>query len=525
MCPQAYNPAGRNWMHQPTFVSGESEREESHSKAEGSSSSRVKKPTTLASNLQQLAGNRAITSLVHLHHEQDPRLPAHTPAWSDRGQLHLVANALLLPRTKRNEILRHERIHQLQQVLAPADESHAARNRAESLAGVGEISATRLTLAQLTQPVPSVLAYPPQAFPPWNRVWVGYPGLVIEVVVGGVSVRVYKDYTDLGISPGSPQTYVCGTHDTPQIKDLAAKMKRAGQLADKRNSSLPRAAAAQRVALVVVSGKSSGFRTYNGQGIIVVNTEDFESSSLPTIEHEAAHSLFEFHSVAGAAGSTATRARVADALALQFADLYLKLSDTSLVPVPNKLFDARRPPALTVPPSNDPTKSADSGPANEEANALETKPAGLVMVMDTLWSGSGGHPWHGVDEFFASAYSGYLQNPELLKVSIRHYAAADPKIPPLAKSLIALVGLAGSPKKSASVRAPATKANAEKQLESVDAPLELSTLNELGLIEGRLNWVLDPSQMPGPSVIRCADKEPTAPASTSPSFEEFLEAK
>jgi hypothetical protein len=79
--------------------------------------------------------------------------------------------------------------------------------------------------------------------------------------------------------------------------------------------------------------------------------------------------------------------------------------DLTSYPEPTAKFDPDRPPPL-----------AGGGRA-----------AGLVMVTDTLWSGSGGHPHAGPDEFFASALGAFLSNPGLQQKIFAHYAKADEK--------------------------------------------------------------------------------------------------
>ncbi len=143
------------------------------------------------------------------------RLPAGTPAWTEGGRIHLTPQALFLPRPMRQRILRHEAVHSAQQRLG-------MRRHGDS-GDIGEQQEAEQQARRLERPgaepevlVPAdakaLLAFPPQTYPPWDRVWVGHPGIVGEVVEEGVAVRIYLTYDALGIAPGMRQerTFVCG---------------------------------------------------------------------------------------------------------------------------------------------------------------------------------------------------------------------------------------------------------------------------------------------------------------------------
>jgi hypothetical protein len=122
------------------------------------------------------------------------------------------------------------------------------------------------------------------------------------------------------------------------------------------------------------------------------------------------------------------------------------------------------------------------------------------MVMDTLWSGSGGHPWDGVDEFFASAYGGFLLQRTLLEEIIAFYEKHDPAIKPLASDLLTLLPTVDQPKKYEAVKAPKTPKVARETLDAV-APLVEFTKEHYAA-----GWYVDPSTMPGPDKINCSAK-------------------
>ena len=194
------------------------------------------------------------------------------------------------------------------------------------------------------------------------------------------------------------------------------------------NRYIPDESAAQRVALICIYSdpdmdKQSGYTRAHGKGAILLSRRDFDANVAgDTIAHEGAHAVFEFHA-AGSTSGTGTPS----SFALRIAHLYTRLMETTPVPIPSTQFDPATPPSLTAP--NSPTREATS-----------LQPAGVVMVLDTLWGTPGGHPWDSADEFLASALAGFIQQPERLRLIIAHYQAADERIGPLAKELLGLPG-------------------------------------------------------------------------------------
>lgn len=448
---------------------------------------------------------------LHIHSGDADR--SGSPAWTENGKVYLRPATLLMPPEPRAAIIRHERFHQLQQALLPRDESAVAGQRAEAAARLAERG--RPMTSWLTA-APSRLFYPPQAYSPWDRVWIGHPGLVMEVVEAGITVRTYRDYDALGVSPANYQIYECGKHDLVGMADLATKMRSAAKVVSKLNANVPSAAAAQRISVIAVGeGLTSAFRTYNGQGVIELKAADFEKNPEDTVTHEAGHALFEYHSVTG---SPKAASRVPDAYALRIADVFATLAETPEVDIPTKLFDPKDPPPL--PAAVAPRAKSPGDLGHRPGHPGHT--AGIVMVMDTLWSGSGGHPWDGVDEFFASAYGGYMRNRSVLRQSIQHYQKADPKIGPAAKTLFDLLEAIGDPKKMKGIAPPAKPDPAAAELAAVEPPFVLEPTN-LTWPEGKRNYMLEPSEMPGPNTIFCPKPGKTTGPTPTPTKEPSLE--
>jgi hypothetical protein len=170
-----------------------------------------------------------------------------------------------------------------------------------------------------------------------------------------------------------------------------------------------------------------------------------------TIAHETSHGILDFH-----IAYHDSRKRTPSNLALQVADLYVELGKTTQVPTPSKLFDERFPPPL------------------KSSGASALKPAGHLIVYDTLWSGSGGHPWDNVDEFFASAYAAYVQQLPRLEKIIKHYSKIDPKLEQLGKRLIDLLGQVHDPRTYQALSRPSNAQKAEAEIARIEPPRKVT---------------------------------------------------
>lgn len=399
----------------------------------------------------------------------NPRLPPQTPAWTENGSIHLSPYSLLLPAKLFPRVLAHERVHAIHHRIAARDESNNARLQAEALAS-RETSAFKLPVEKFLQPLPSLLAYPPQNYTPWDRVIVGNAGILGEIADSDVTVRIFLTYKDIGVKAlPEYQDYVCRHHDAaPSVTDTAKKMREIAKLAAQFNNSIPKSAAAKRVALVAIddTALTTGYRLANGKGMIWLKGDEFRSASYKeTIFHEGSHAIFEAHSPTGGKP---------DPFALRFADLYGRLRDTKNVAKPTEKFKTKKPP-LTA------------GDA----------PAGVAMVADVLWSidKTAGHPWDDVSEFFASAYGCYRFDKTLLSDLVDYYAAADPKIGTLKAELFNCLETATDPDKTAKVKAPSPPDNALAIAKAVKETPDESKQALSGISMG----MLDPSKIPQPA--------------------------
>ncbi|HEX2049663.1 MAG TPA: hypothetical protein VHJ34_03400 [Actinomycetota bacterium] len=416
-----------------------------------------------------------------------PSLPAGTAAWAEAGTVSLTPGAFLLGDPWR--VVRHERAHARSQIAAPPDESLAARARAERDAARAETGTV-----PAAAPVPRLLAFPPQTHAPWTRVWIGYPGIVGEIVAAGLSVRIFVAYSEIGMTGAAFRDYHCAPADRPALAAIAAKMKDVAARTARLNERIP-AAAPQRITLVTVFGDKSNaaYRTANGTGLLTLDRESFDAGTYAdTIAHEGAHAIFEYHATAGAApapaadagAATGERPRIPDAVALRVADLFVRLGETRRVPEPTARFDPAAPPSLAL-------AEGDRG-----------RPAGHVMVMDTLWASTpGGHPWENADELFASAYAAWVTDAKLVKAIAAHYAAADPTLKALADELFRVLEAVRAGRTVVPPTAERTAA-AESALRSVHAAADFSGKDDV------VGWMIDPDRLPSPQRIPCPVPEP-----------------
>lgn len=106
----------------------------------------------------------------------------------------------------------------------------------------------------------------------------------------------------------------------------------------------------------------------------------------------------------------------------------------------------------------------------------------------------------GVDEFFASAYGAYVQNKKLLQDIINFYSKFDKTLKPIATRLLSLLAQVGNAKSIAALPKPSNNQAGEKSLSSlINVPDHTTT----SISSGHMLVLLDPTQLRGPSAIKC----------------------
>ena len=400
----------------------------------------------------------------------DPRLPYEVPAMADHGTVRFGVSALFMPPAEQLELARHERFHSVHQQLgaaSPGPEDHA---RAESMAASWSHAPGTVPLSALLSPVPSRLYFPKQQKPPWDGVWIGNAAIVGEVTGSTAPVRIFLSYEDLGITKlPEYQTYHCNEDRSKKVKKMVATMRKVAAEVDAINPLIPTTSKA-RIALVAITNETSGFRFANGRGLIVIKTS---GDWVDTAAHEAGHALLDHHRLFGGA-----KGKGAGTLALRVGDLFVRLEATKPVPVPEKKFNKKSPPPLKG----------------------DGRPAGLVMVTDSLWSGSGGHPWDDPDEFFASAFGAFRRDEKLLRTIVKHYTKADAAIEALSLELFGILQAAADAEAVGKLTPLSTSARpaAEQALGRIR---ETPDFSQAG---GTVAYLLDPdTNLHSPDTINC----------------------
>jgi hypothetical protein len=427
-------------------------------------------------------------------------LPPDTPAWAERGRIGLGPAFFQADHMTQADILRHEYIHALHQCSAALDNSASARRNAEALA-----SATHLAPKQaINAPAPAILAFPPQKHKPWDQVYIGNSMIIGELTLGDLVLRIKMDYSEFKvedvfkhnkdldmdlIETEKATVYHCGKHPNINLVDKVKKLRVVLSKVEQLNNKIPVKSTFKIKYVFVAANASERFRTVNNQGVLFLSSNTLDTGIVDAAAHEASHGIFEHHATAGDADPAK---RVPDNLALQVADIFAKLKNTKAAAVPQTKFNPKSPP---------PYESTDS----------TRQPAGIIPIHDTVWSGEGGHPWNAIDEFFASAFAAFTQEPKLLDKIIDYYNKHDPSIRPLYTQLFNLFKNVGNAKSLASVAAPSDKKAAEKMIGQTSAPPDYTTPDRRLISDREL---FDPTLLPGPDKISCktgaaaAEKKP-----------------
>ncbi len=427
-------------------------------------------------------------------------LPPDTPAWAERGRIGLGSAFFQADHMTQADILRHEYVHALHQRSAGLDNSASARRDAEALA-----SATHLAPGQaINAPAPAILAFPPQKHKPWDEVYIGNSAIIGELTHGDLVLRmkmyysefkvedIFKYNKDLDmdlIEKTRATVYNCGKHPNINLVDKVKKLRVVLSKVEQLNNKIPAKSTFKIKYVFVAANVSERFRTANNKGVLFLSSNVLDTGIVDAAAHEASHGIFEHHATAGDADPAK---RVPDNLALQVADIFVKLRNTKAAALPQTKFNPKSPP---------PYESTDS----------TSQPAGIIPVHDTVWSGEGGHPWHGIDEFFASAFAAFTQNPKLLDKIIDYYNKRDPSIRPLYTQLFNLFKNIGNAKSLASVAAPSDKKAAETMIGRTSATPDYTDPVRRQISDQDL---FEPTLLPDPDNIFCktgaaaAEKKP-----------------
>jgi hypothetical protein len=421
-----------------------------------------------------------------------PQLPPGTPAWAQDGEIVLGPPAAVLSPEERADVVHHETIHVLQQRMAPAEETGAARDRAERLADRPRGSLP--SPAELQAPAPRLLAAPIKGkatLAGFTRLFAG-DGKIVGEVVNGVTVRAELSYQELGIeAPVDPdskfetktmtdlQYLACGNRAFPKLEAVGVAMQAVAKQIAAVNGAIP-AGSPWRVDLALIVNEASRLHFADGKALLVISQKDFNAAGPETAAHEASHAVFESHSHPD---PKKPEALAPDAFALRWADLYLRLAKTPVVALPKEPFKKAKPPL----------KAGDDGSGH---------PAGHVMVTDSLWSAGAkteGHPWEGPDEFFASAFGAFVRDEKLLAQMIAHYAPLDAAVKTGGAELLTLLKAVKDPKAAKGVKPP----EAAQQKDATEAIRQRES--QASTIKDRLGAILSPETL-APDKVSCPAK-------------------
>ncbi len=411
------------------------------------------------------------------------------PAWTEGCETYISPFFFAAKPEVQQEILRHEQIHAWHQERngGMEDNSPVARANAETLAS-GQFSKSDNLFFK---PAPKVLGFSPQSHAPWNKVYLGYQFLIGEIVESGITLRILIPYKDLGIKQKTKKTklngkwnenvvkdlvevYHCGKHPHKSLSDYVKALKNIAKQIVTVNQKLPAGSAWRTELVVIAAGVNEAYRTANGKGVIELEIKNIKDTIvIDSAAHEAAHGIFEHHRYSGNTDKSKVKP---DNFALNMASVYMQLSKTKLVEMPTKKFNSKMKPVA----------GQDGG-----------VPAGIIMVFDTLWSGKGGHPWDGVDEFFASAYGAYLRDPKLLEEIIDMYASFDSAINSIKPVLLNLLKSVGDQNLLKSLKSPKDLKEAQRLIKGIKEVPD-HTNGAVGVFE-----LMDPTILRGPSAIKC----------------------
>ncbi|HEY6392103.1 MAG TPA: DUF4157 domain-containing protein [Bryobacteraceae bacterium] len=211
--------------------------------------------------------------------------------------------------------------------------------------------------------------------------------------------------------------------------------------------------------LLIWTGATTGFRIVLGKPTIYVDTKYILAGDKGAITHEMGHA------VAHSFGHAPPKKEGAEEKPSGFRNVQLKVSDLFLALKRTKTQKLSKLVA-TIP------KDISDGDI----------PLGLFMVSPLNWTKTGDleHPWDNYDEFFASAFEGFVVNRKGLEASIKKHAAVDSSITPLGKELIAALEAIQTRKLPPKEFTINDKSKAEQEIKRAGEPPEIVKKTDKG---------------------------------------------
>jgi hypothetical protein len=203
--------------------------------------------------------------------------------------------------------------------------------------------------------------------------------------------------------------------------------------------------------LLIWTGATSGFRIVLGAPAIYVDSKYAVSNDVEAVTHEMGHAILYSYSQASTKQSSTQKGPPLQNVVQKLAELYLQLKDTK-----QETFGSL-------------------GVASDTLKKTDPVSLGLFMVDPSNWAGSKEteHPWDNFDEFFASAFAGFLINRKGLESSIAKFARKDARITALGKELIALLEVFKTKKYPEKGYSLTDKSKAESEIQRAGGPPQI----------------------------------------------------
>jgi outer membrane protein OmpA-like peptidoglycan-associated protein len=226
----------------------------------------------------------------------------------------------------------------------------------------------------------------------------GKKGTVFQTTSNGIRVRFFLTHAELGKEPAIARGLA---PMTAQIKKMNAL------LADQAYAVTQ---------LLIWTAATTGFRLILGTPTVYVDSDYAARGDIGSVAHEMGHAVTHSYLQTSAAKAGTKEGERLRAMVQGIAEVYLALGTTK----DEKLKDL----GVTQPDL-----------------AEESVAVGHFMVDPMSWSKATEpeHPWQNYDEFFASAFEGFLLNRKGLEGSIARFSKKDAKVAAPAKQLMGLL--------------------------------------------------------------------------------------